>query len=61
MSKIFANMRPCKFISKALLDYSPIKANVVKGVDFMFIRENCGGAYYGKKVEEEDYGCVPWE
>lgn len=27
----------------------------------MFIRENCGGAYYGKKIEEEDYGCDPWE
>lgn len=27
----------------------------------MLIRENCGGAYYGKKVENADYGCDPWE
>lgn len=27
----------------------------------MFIRENCGGAYYGNKIEEEDYGHDPWE
>lgn len=26
----------------------------------MFIRENCGGAYYGNKIEREDYGCDPW-
>lgn len=25
------------------------------------LRENCGGAYYGKKIEEADYGCDPWE
>jgi len=25
----------------------------------MFIRENCGGAYYGDKIEEEDYGFDP--
>ena len=27
----------------------------------MFIRENCGGAYYGNKIEEEDYGYDPWQ
>lgn len=27
----------------------------------MLIRENCGGAYFGKKVEEPDYGLDPWE
>jgi 3-isopropylmalate dehydrogenase len=27
----------------------------------VFVRENCGGAYYGNKIEEEDYGCDPWE
>ena len=26
----------------------------------MFVRENCGGAYYGDKIEEEDYGMDPW-
>nr|POF17472.1 3-isopropylmalate dehydrogenase [Quercus suber] len=59
--QIFANMRPCNFASKALISRSPIKEEIVRGVDFMLIRENCGGAYFGKKIEEEDYGCDPWE
>lgn len=59
--QIFANLRPCKFASKSLISHSPLKPEVVKGVDFMLIRENCGGAYYGNKVEEEDYACDPWE
>lgn len=59
--QIFANMRPCKFASKSLVSRSPIKEHIVKGVDFMLIRENCGGAYFGKKIEAEDYGCDPWE
>ena len=40
---------------------SPIKQEIIGGVDFMLIRENCGGAYYGNKQETEDYGCDPWE
>ncbi|KAK5110550.1 hypothetical protein LTR62_005742 [Meristemomyces frigidus] len=59
--QIFANMRPCKFASKSMVSRSPIKEEIIRGVDFMLIRENCGGAYYGKKIEEEDYGCDPWE
>jgi 3-isopropylmalate dehydrogenase len=27
----------------------------------MIVRENCGGAYFGKKIEEPDFGCDPWE
>ncbi|OQO14640.1 hypothetical protein B0A48_00021 [Cryoendolithus antarcticus] len=59
--EIFANLRPCYFASEALVGRSPIKEEIVRGVDFMLIRENCGGAYFGKKIEEEDYGCDPWE
>ncbi|KAK4552009.1 hypothetical protein LTR86_010686 [Recurvomyces mirabilis] len=59
--QIFANMRPCNFASKSMVRRSPIKEEIIRGVDFMLIRENCGGAYYGNKIEEEDYGCDPWE
>jgi 3-isopropylmalate dehydrogenase len=59
--KIFANMRPCYFPSQSRVERAPIKAELVEGVNFMLIRENCGGAYFGKKIEEEDYGCDPWE
>lgn len=50
--QIFANLRPCKFASKTMVDWSPIKREVIEGVDFMLIRENCGGAYYGNKVPD---------
>jgi len=43
-----------------MTDRSPIKPDIISGVDFMLIRENCGGAYYGKKEETDDYGCDPW-
>lgn len=33
-----------------MVDWSPIKREIIEGVDFMLIRENCGGAYYGNKV-----------
>ena len=58
--QIFANLRPCKFASKSLISHSPLKPEVVQNVDFMLIRENCGGAYYGNKIEQEDYACDPW-
>lgn len=44
-----------------MIERSPIKREIIEGVDFMLIRENCGGAYYGNKVEQEDYACDPWE
>ncbi|EME83329.1 uncharacterized protein MYCFIDRAFT_38728 [Pseudocercospora fijiensis CIRAD86] len=59
--QIFANLRPCKFASKTMIEWSPIKREIIEGVDFMLIRENCGGAYYGNKIEEQDYACDPWE
>ncbi|KAK5133626.1 hypothetical protein LTR08_007574 [Meristemomyces frigidus] len=59
--QVFANLRPCNFASKALIHRSPIKPEIITGVDFTIIRENCGGAYYGEKTEEKDYGCDPWE
>lgn len=59
--QIFANLRPCNFASQSLVHRSPIKAEIIKGVDFMLLRENCGGAYYGNKIERADYACDPWE
>lgn len=44
-----------------MIEWSPIKREVIAGVDFMLVRENCGGAYFGEKIEEEDYACDPWE
>jgi len=57
----FANIRPCRFASKSLINQSPLKPEIVKGADFITVRENCGGAYFGNKIEEEDFASDPWQ
>ena len=44
----FANLRPVK-VHPALQDASTLKAEVVAGVDLMFVRELTGGIYFGEK------------
>ena len=44
---IFANLRPVK-VYPALINSSPIKPNLLKGVDMMVLRELTGGLYFGK-------------
>jgi 3-isopropylmalate dehydrogenase len=56
----FANIRPCTFYSQSLLDRSPLKPEIAKGTNFVLLRENCGGAYYGPKHEEEDKASDTW-
>lgn len=56
----FANIRPCTFYSRSLVDRSPLKKEIATGTNFMLLRENCGGAYYGPKHEEEDKASDTW-
>lgn len=56
----FANIRPCRFFAPSLIDRSTLKPEVVTGVDFTVVRENCGGAYFGAKDEQEDIGSDLW-
>lgn len=56
----FANIRPCYFITESLVERSPLKSDIVAGVDFQLVRENCGGAYYGPKVEDPDKASDSW-
>jgi 3-isopropylmalate dehydrogenase len=44
---IFANLRPVVAFDE-LLDASPLKKNVVKGIDIMIVRELTGDVYFGK-------------
>ncbi|HKD53504.1 MAG TPA: 3-isopropylmalate dehydrogenase [Steroidobacteraceae bacterium] len=44
----FANLRPVK-VDPALADASTLKADVVSGVDLVFVRELIGGIYFGDK------------
>lgn len=57
----WANIRPCKFPSESLVSRSVIKEHVVRGTDFIVLRENCGGAYFGAKVERDDFASDSWE
>ncbi|KAL5355079.1 Isocitrate/isopropylmalate dehydrogenase-domain-containing protein [Aspergillus floccosus] len=60
---IYANLRPCAadVPSRAISrEYSPFRQDVIEGVDFVVVRENCGGAYFGKKLEEAEYAMDEW-
>ena len=44
---LFANLRPVKAYP-ALIDSSPLKPHLLKGVDMMIVRELTGGLYFGR-------------
>ena len=50
---LFANIRPIQTFD-CLIHNSPLKDEVVKGADFVCIRELTGGMYFGAKHEDDD-------
>jgi 3-isopropylmalate dehydrogenase len=50
---LFANLRPVS-LHPALLDASPLKAEVLQGTDIMVVRELTGGIYFGEKTRTAD-------
>jgi 3-isopropylmalate dehydrogenase len=52
----FGNLRPCNFASDSLVDISPLKAEVCRGVNFNIVRELTGGIYFGDRKEDEGDG-----
>ncbi|WP_174503883.1 3-isopropylmalate dehydrogenase [Acidiphilium sp. C61] len=44
---LFANLRPAP-VFDALIDASPLKAEIVRGLDIMIVRESTGGIYFGE-------------
>ena len=44
---LFANLRPVK-VYPALIDNTNFKPEVIRGADFIFVRELTGGLYFGK-------------
>lgn len=50
---LFANLRPVT-IFDSLADASPLKDEVVQGVDLLIVRELTGGLYFGEPRERRD-------
>jgi 3-isopropylmalate dehydrogenase len=50
---LFANIRPIKTYS-TLLHSSPLKREIVEGIDFIIFRELTGGIYFAEKKLNED-------
>jgi len=49
----FANLRPVR-VHPSLTDASTLKAEVVTGVDLVFVRELTGGIYFGEKHRDAE-------
>jgi len=49
---VYANIRPVKIYDE-LAGTSPLKAEVLQGVDMLVIRELTGGIYFGKKTRTD--------
>ncbi|RXW25263.1 hypothetical protein EST38_g631 [Candolleomyces aberdarensis] len=49
---LYANIRPANLASDSLLNYSPLRPEIAKGTDLIVIRELIGGAYFGKRKEQ---------
>jgi len=50
---LYANVRPI-FTFKNIANKSPLKPEIIDGVDFIVIRELIGGIYFGKRGRNED-------
>lgn len=53
---LYANLRPCNFLSDKLIDLSPLKRKVVEGTDLLIVRELVGGIYFGEREEDNGSG-----
>ena len=48
---LFANLRPVK-VSSLLVDSTNLKPEVIRGVDFIFVRELTGGLYFARPKKQ---------
>jgi len=50
---LFANLRPIPVFS-ALMDFAPLRSDLLEKVDILFVRELTGGLYFGDRHEQGD-------
>jgi 3-isopropylmalate dehydrogenase len=50
---LFANLRPVA-VEPSLREASPLRADLIEGVDMMIVRELTGGIYFGERAEAHD-------
>jgi 3-isopropylmalate dehydrogenase len=51
--ELFANLRPVKTYP-ALAQFTPLRPELLEGVDMLFVRELTGGVYFGPRQEQGD-------
>ena len=52
--QVYANLRPVS-VHPALAGKSPLRAELVAGVDMLIVRELTGGIYFGAREKRQDY------
>ncbi len=50
---LFANLRPVP-VFESLVEFAPLKPELLRGVDLLFVRELTGGIYFGPRQEQGD-------
>ncbi|RKO97478.1 hypothetical protein CXG81DRAFT_15107 [Caulochytrium protostelioides] len=53
---LYANVRPCFFPAASLVDRSSLRAELVRDVNIVVVRELTGGVYFGRHDEEDASG-----
>ncbi len=57
---LYANIRPVKCF-KSLVNASPLKAEIIDGVDFVVVRELISGIYFGKPRGRSEDGEIAYD